>query len=145
MYRVASRFTFEAAHRLIDAYSEECVQNVHGHSYKVSITVASPTLNEDGMVMDFKLLKAWWSENFSDWDHSIFLHKDDPIAGVLDLGRTHILDVNPTAENMAAIILKRLQETDFRPSGGSFTVSVQETENNIATVSEDTVKGIRFS
>lgn len=136
-YSVSASFHFEAAHRLPDAYSKQCVENLHGHSYVAIITVTSAQLNEDGMVIDFGLLKDWWKQNFSDWDHAVFLHDTDQLAAECeDMGNAHVWDVPPTAENMAAKILERLQATDFRPQGGLYSVSVQETKDNLATVYE---------
>lgn len=46
MYTVQTQTSFEAAHRLynVDTYSEECRNNIHGHSYKVTIVVGRANL-----------------------------------------------------------------------------------------------------
>lgn len=79
-------FRFEMAHRLSCSYSEEC-QEVHGHSYKLEITVCSFFLNKDGMVIDFKLLKEAVQPIVDFFDHSFISEQD--------------VGYNPTAENMA--------------------------------------------
>ena len=59
MYKLQTQIEFEAAHRLydVDTYSEECRNNIHGHSYKVTFIIGRDELNSAGMVIDFKLLK----------------------------------------------------------------------------------------
>ncbi len=52
MYRVTKSFRFDAAHRLTDPYAGKCTR-LHGHSWRVAVTVRSSTLDPCGMVMDF--------------------------------------------------------------------------------------------
>ena len=61
--KVTKIFTFEMAHALLD-YDGAC-RNVHGHSYKLYVTIfgepiQSPGHPKDGMVMDFKDLELVW-------------------------------------------------------------------------------------
>jgi 6-pyruvoyltetrahydropterin/6-carboxytetrahydropterin synthase len=80
---VTCSFTFEAAHRL--AWHPGKCRNLHGHSYRLEVTVAGP-LDGNGVVVDFDLLKAIVDrEVIGQWDHR-------------DLNE--ILD-NPTAELLA--------------------------------------------
>ena len=58
--RVSKKFSFELAHALHN-YDGDC-KNIHGHSYKLIITLIGPILNENenpknGMVVDFKIIK----------------------------------------------------------------------------------------
>jgi len=58
--RVTKEFTFEMAHALWN-YDGPC-RNIHGHSYKLYVTVFGNTLLDNtstklGMVMDFSELK----------------------------------------------------------------------------------------
>ena len=83
MYTVKTKISFEAAHRLydVDTYSEECRQNVHGHSYKVTVIVGRKNLNRAGMVIDFKQLKEVLRDKIEKkYDHSCILKRTDPIA-----------------------------------------------------------------
>ena len=50
MYRTTKMFTFDAAHYLPG--HGKC-DRMHGHRWRVEITVAAETLNPQGMVMDF--------------------------------------------------------------------------------------------
>jgi 6-pyruvoyltetrahydropterin/6-carboxytetrahydropterin synthase len=80
---VTCSFTFEAAHRL--AWHTGKCRNLHGHSYRLEVTVAGP-LDGNGVVVDFDLLNATVGREVIDrWDHR-------------DLNE--ILD-NPTAELLA--------------------------------------------
>ena len=60
MIRITKEFKFEMAHAL-HGYDGLC-KNIHGHSYKLWVTIRGAVLNErthkkDGMVMDFAFLK----------------------------------------------------------------------------------------
>jgi len=54
-YKIYERIEFSAAHRLED-YQGKC-NELHGHNYLVEIWVESDNLNEQGMVVDFTVLK----------------------------------------------------------------------------------------
>lgn len=138
---VESFVTFEAAHRLYDVntYTKECRLNLHGHSYMVTCKVSRKTMNDAGMVVDFKLLKEVLKNKIEDpFDHSCILKADDPLARPVyeNCEKVHIVDENPTAEWMAEtffdIIEKALQERD--PELIVTLVSVRETDKNLATV-----------
>ena len=108
---VTRTFTFDAAHRLSD-YEGKC-KNIHGHTYKVKITV-SGELNDLGMIMDFGKLKELYQELVEDrFDHHLILKRKDElnenIGKVFPKGDKTITWVpyNPTAENMAMDIYDR--------------------------------------
>jgi 6-pyruvoyltetrahydropterin/6-carboxytetrahydropterin synthase len=80
---VTCSFTFEAAHRL--AWHPGKCRNLHGHSYRLEVTVAGP-LDDNGVVVDFDLLREIVErEVIGQWDHR-------------DLNE--VID-NPTAELLA--------------------------------------------
>lgn len=106
MFAVEYEHRFEAAHRL-PTHPGKC-RNLHGHSYRLVIQVTSPGLDNQGMVVDFALLKQtigqWIDEN---WDHNTILHKDDPLAVMPEAvfgRRPCTLNVMPTAEELARIV-----------------------------------------
>lgn len=142
MNTIETTISFEAAHRLydVDTYSSECRTSVHGHSYKVNIVVSRPILNDAGMVMDFKLFKKIVNEKITDvYDHSLILREIDPlVAAFNELApeqKLHVVKASPTAEWMAdhfaELLGLELAKHDIKLAVES--VSVQETENNIAT------------
>lgn len=82
--RVRRRFGFEAAHRLPN-HPGKC-RELHGHSFKLLVTVDGPVEENSGMVVDFSDLKRVVSERVIDrLDHRC---------------ANDLLD-NPTAENLA--------------------------------------------
>ena len=142
MHTVETVVSFEAAHRLYDVatYSEECRDNIHGHSYKVTFVVGREELNDAGMVVDFKLLKTIIRQQIEDvYDHSCILKNNDPLAEPIsaNCNKVILVDDNPTAEWMAKEYFNAIQPI-LSASDDQLkviSVSVQETENNIATYS----------
>ena len=54
MYEVTVEAGFSSGHYLRN-YKGKC-ENPHGHNYKVRVTLAGTTLDEAGLLLDFKLL-----------------------------------------------------------------------------------------
>lgn len=142
MYTVETKLSFEAAHRLYDVatFSEECKNNIHGHSYKVEVSVGREELNDASMVVDFKLLKMILRHDIEDkYDHSCIIKSNDPLAQVIhkNCEKVHIVDENPTAEWMAKKFFEDIQDAlkDIDYDLILNYVAVQETENNIAKYS----------
>lgn len=139
MHKLKTTISYEYAHRLYDVatYSEECRNNIHGHSGYLTVVVGRKTLNDAGMVIDFKLLKKILRECIEDvYDHSCILKSTDPISETIvnNCKKVHIVDENPTAEWMslhfASLIQCQLDLIDDQLKVVS--VAVQETERNIA-------------
>lgn len=140
MNTVETIVSFEAAHRLydVDTYSTECRDNIHGHSYKVKVVVGSENLNSAGMVVDFKKLKVVVKERIEDvYDHSCILRSTDPLVPAIrkECKKVIVVDESPTAEWMAKHYFALLTEDSRLDGIDILSVSVQETENNIATYS----------
>jgi 6-pyruvoyltetrahydropterin/6-carboxytetrahydropterin synthase len=51
MFLVTKEFRFESAH-FLPKYYGKC-ENLHGHSYRLQVTVKIPKLNDDGLAYDF--------------------------------------------------------------------------------------------
>lgn len=143
MYKLETRIEFEAAHRLYDTatYSEECRNNIHGHSYKVTYLIGGD-LNEAGMVIDFKLLKKIIRETVEQpYDHSCILKRSDPLCNEIigNCKKVHIVDENPTAEWMSKFYFDLVQTALIENGITNCKVlecRVQETEHNIAIYAE---------
>jgi 6-pyruvoyltetrahydropterin/6-carboxytetrahydropterin synthase len=105
MFSVTRELTFCYGHRLLQ-YEGKC-RHLHGHNGRAVITLAGPSLDALGMVMDFSRLKrvlgGWIDLHL---DHKMLLHRDDPVLPFLrQQGEpVYVLDVNPTAENIARLI-----------------------------------------
>ena len=117
MLTVTKHFGFEACHHL--PYYEGACHNVHGHSYKLDVTVEGQIIKDgpkQGMIIDFKDLKKIVKENVVDkLDHS-------------DLNEFY---ANPTAELMvtdiAYSIMQKLPKEVYLVS-----VKLWETEDSYA-------------
>lgn len=114
MFEVTREIDFCYGHRLLD-YGGKC-RYLHGHNGKAIVTVEAPQLDHRGMVLDFSDIKrvvaAWIDENL---DHRMILHRDDPVVPLLrDAGEPlYLLDVNPTAENIAKLIFEKTRDAGF--------------------------------
>ena len=104
--RITKEFKFEMAHALY-GYDGVCA-NIHGHSYRLWVTVRGEVKNEnghtkDGMLMDFTDLKSIVKPAIVDkYDHSLVLNANSPHAN-LDLSafnKVYYLDYQPTSENL---------------------------------------------
>lgn len=107
--RITKQFNFETGHALY-GYDGKC-KNVHGHSYKLSVTVigtpiADATNVKYGMVIDFgDLKKIVSSEIVNKFDHATVFNKNTPhieLARELEK-RDHsviLVDYQPTSEMM---------------------------------------------
>ncbi|GBD36970.1 hypothetical protein HRbin36_02100 [bacterium HR36] len=134
MYRVSREIYFCYGHRLLN-YEGKC-RFLHGHNGKAIITLESPDLDARGMVMDFtqikRVIQGWIDANL---DHKMILHRDDPIIPHLrQLGEPfYVLDVNPTAENIARLIYDYARKEGFP----IVSVSLWETESCYATYASE--------
>lgn len=106
MYEVIKKLEISAAHRLNLSYDSPC-SNLHGHNWAVTVYLRSKTLNQDGMIMDFKHIKNKIEKRL---DHKIINEE---------------VDFNPTAENLAKFICDELAPFCYR-------ADVTESENNTA-------------
>jgi 6-pyruvoyltetrahydropterin/6-carboxytetrahydropterin synthase len=119
MYYIKRHFSFAGGHRL--SKHEGLCKNIHGHNYDVWVTIRSPKLNENDMVMDFGDLKGIVEPYLSQYDHCLIVNKKDvhwmkPLADEMGF-RTTIMDHDdrdPTAEVMAEIFFKFINDTFTR-------------------------------
>jgi 6-pyruvoyltetrahydropterin/6-carboxytetrahydropterin synthase len=115
--RITKEFSFETGHALY-GYDGKC-RNVHGHSYKLSVTViGTPVTTADhvklGMVIDFGDLKKIVREEVVDpFDHATVFNRNTPhleLANeLMERGHKVILaDYQPTSENMVIDFADRI-------------------------------------
>jgi 6-pyruvoyltetrahydropterin/6-carboxytetrahydropterin synthase len=114
--RVTKEFSFEMAHVLWN-YDGPC-RNVHGHSYRLFVTVCGLPLEDpdnpkNGMVLDFTdLKKIVKKEIISVFDHAVVVNKgfDEEKTGMFFrlFGNTVIVDYQPTCENLVADFALRI-------------------------------------
>jgi len=107
--RITKLFTFETGHAL-HGYDGKC-KNVHGHSYKLEVTVIGSPINDinhikNGMVIDFGDLKKIVNKEIVDeFDHATVFNKNTPHADLAKemQNRGHnviLVNYQPTSENM---------------------------------------------
>jgi len=137
MYRVSKSVSFCYGHRLLN-YHGKC-QYLHGHNARAVITLENRVLDECGMVKDFSELKRLvWEWLDSEIDHTLLLHKDDPILPLLqDRGeRVTVMKENPTAEVIARMIYEYVAAQDFPV----IDVTLWETETSYASYSNSPLR-----
>lgn len=114
--RITRRLEFDAGHRIPD-HASQC-RHLHGHRYALEVTLSGDVIRADGspvngMVMDFGEVKAIAKSHVVDaWDHAFLVyHGDRAVADFLASlpgHKTVVLDVVPTAENLAALAFRIL-------------------------------------
>ena len=138
--RITKLFSCETGHALY-GYDGKC-RNVHGHSYKLSVTVVGVPINDPnhvkyGMVIDFTDLKKIVKEEIVDvFDHATVFNKNTPhveLAKELEQRGHNVLLVNyqPTSEMM---VIDFAQKIKLRlPSTIALhSLKLQETESSYA-------------
>ena len=142
--RITKEFSFETGHALY-GYDGKC-RNVHGHSYKLSVTVlgtpiADPNHVKQGMVIDFGDLKKIVNEEIVDvFDHATVFNKNTPhieLANELSK-RNHqviLVDYQPTSENMIVDFANRIKSR-LPENVQLFSLNLRETATSFAELFE---------
>lgn len=122
MFELSVEVSFSAAHQLRE-YQGKC-ENMHGHNWKVQVSVMAETLNEIDLAIDFHDLKRMANEVIAPLDHA-FLNDIFPFT-----------EKNPSSENMAKWIFDSMKKkiTDERVRVSA--VSVWESDTASATYYE---------
>ena len=111
-FEITTTRVFAAAHQL--RLYDGTLEPVHGHNWRVTVTVAAPQLDSIGVVMDF---------------HELERMVDQVIGPMHNRHLNEVLAINPSAENVALQIGRSLQ----LPDGISLvSVEVWETDENSA-------------
>jgi len=138
--RITKQFSFETGHALY-GYDGKC-RNVHGHSYKLSVTVIGSPIEDLqhvklGMVIDFGDLKKIVKEEIVDvFDHATVFNKNTPhveLAHELSERGHNVLlvDYQPTSEKMILDFAEKIQKR--LPKGISLhSLKLQETDTSYA-------------
>jgi len=114
MFRVTREINFCYGHRLLN-YEGKC-KHLHGHNGRALVTIETSQLDGRGMVLDFSEIKRVLSRWIAGaLDHRMVLHRDDPAVPALQqLGEpVFLMDVNPTAENLARLIFDEAARQGF--------------------------------
>lgn len=138
--RITKQFSFETGHALY-GYDGKC-KNVHGHSYKLSVTViGNPIMDATnvkyGMVIDFADLKKIVKTEIVDvFDHASVFNKNTPhveLAKELEVRGHNVLlvDYQPTSEMMVTDFAAKIKR--YLPQNIQlYALKLQETDSSFA-------------
>jgi len=121
MYRLTILTQFAAAHNLIN-YQGDC-ENLHGHNWKVEVTVAAKQLDKAGLGIDFKILKRETNQVLDQLDHK-YLNDLAPFK-----------EVSPSSENIARFLFEELIRMFTTENVTVEKVTVWESEKACASYS----------
>ncbi len=68
MYEITVSSHFSGAHRL--RYLHGKCEELHGHNWKIEVSVVSDRLNKEGVVIDFQILKQKLEKALKSLDHT---------------------------------------------------------------------------
>ena len=137
--RVTKEFGFESAHALWN-YDGKC-KNVHGHSYRLFVTViGTPIADENnvklGMVLDFGDLKKIVNQNIIDrFDHALVLSNKAEIKNIREVNqmfdRFEVVNYQPTCENFIVDFANIIKDK-FPANVKLFSLRLYETPSSFA-------------
>lgn len=145
--RLTRQFSFEMAHAL-PAYEGKC-RNIHGHSYRLAVTVeGTPVCQagapDDGMVIDFARLKQAVTQAVVEpFDHALVLPRvegvqaSDAVLPQEDASfggygaKLLVVDFQPTTENLL-MHFARLLEGALPEGTRLYSIRLSETEHSSA-------------
>ena len=130
--RITRRLEVDAGHRIPD-HRSQC-RHLHGHRYALEITLSGEVIERNGdpangMVMDFGDIKTIALREVVElWDHAFLVYAGDKqVRDFLESMTDHktvVLDVVPTAENLATLAF-RLLEPHYKHAYGNNLKLVQ--------------------
>ncbi len=141
LYELITHDYFDSAHFLAD-YHGKC-ENLHGHRWKVEVTISSNELGDAGterdMVCDFNDFKRIVKDTVATFDHTFLVEEGTlsptTISALESEGFTiKLLPFRTTAENLAKNFFDLFSEKGLNVS----KVEVDETPNNRAVYRKDT-------
>jgi 6-pyruvoyltetrahydropterin/6-carboxytetrahydropterin synthase len=121
MYEVTIKKSFSAAHR-ISEIGGNC-EALHGHNFLVEDSVAAESLNEEGLLIDFRVVKQWTEEILAQLDHT-YLNELD-----------YFQNMNPSSEQIARLLYERIDAKARQAQVRLSRVTVWESDNSCATYS----------
>ncbi len=122
MYEVTIIKSFSAAHLLAEI-GGKC-EELHGHNFKVEATVGADTLTEEGILIDFRLVKKWLKEILDEMDHQ---HLND---------LPFFAGKNPSSENIACHVYSAMKARTGTSGVAVIRVKVWESENAAVSYKE---------
>ncbi len=128
MYEVTVEDVFSSAHRLRN-YKGKC-ESMHGHNWKVQVTVGGKCPDGNGLLIDFHLVKESLKKVLDALDHS-------------DLNKLPFFRKrNPTSENICFYIYKKMEDGLKKHPVNVMRVTVWESDKQCASYFEAKTGGI---
>jgi 6-pyruvoyltetrahydropterin/6-carboxytetrahydropterin synthase len=121
MYEVTIKKSFSAAH-LLKEIGGKC-EELHGHNFLVEVSVASESLNSEGLLIDFRVVKRWTDEVLEQLDHK-YLNEIE-----------YFKNINPSSEQLARFLYDRISEKSRQVNVTLLRVTVWESDNSRVTYS----------
>jgi 6-pyruvoyltetrahydropterin/6-carboxytetrahydropterin synthase len=116
MYEVTIKKSFSAAH-LLKEIGGKC-EELHGHNFLVEVSVVSESLNSEGLLIDFRVVKRWTDEVLEQLDHK-YLNEIE-----------YFRNINPSSEQLARFLYDRISEKSQQTNVTLSRVTVWESENS---------------
>jgi 6-pyruvoyltetrahydropterin/6-carboxytetrahydropterin synthase len=123
MYHLTVHTQFAAAHNLLH-YQGDC-ENLHGHNWKVEVTVGARQLDRSGLGIDFKVLKRETKKILDHLDHT-YLNQLPAFQ-----------EVSPSSENIARYLFEQLAAIFNDGNVKVEKVNVWESDYACASFTED--------
>ncbi|MBQ9788700.1 MAG: 6-carboxytetrahydropterin synthase QueD [Lentisphaeria bacterium] len=123
MFELEISREFSAAH-MLRGYNGDC-SKMHGHNYGVVAVLRAKKLDEIGIAVDFKKLKANLDEILNEFDHTNL--SENPL----------FKDINPTSEVLAMTIYKKLSAVFNSENVKVYQIKIRESATSCATYFEE--------
>ncbi|MDP1989939.1 MAG: 6-carboxytetrahydropterin synthase QueD [Syntrophales bacterium] len=116
MYEVTIKKSFSAAH-LLKEIGGKC-EELHGHNFLVEVSIVSESLNSEGLLIDFRVVKRWTDEILEQLDHK-YLNEIE-----------YFKSINPSSEQLARFLYDRISEKSRQANVTLSRVTVWESDNS---------------
>lgn len=146
--RITRHEEFEVAH-LLPGYNGGCGR-LHGHTYKIEVTVQGDQKEQFDMVADFKIVKQAIKDVVP--DHYFVYYKEDEISKkIADVLRSYNIDCieypfYTTAENMVTYYANTIEDILRNTYGLDVCIAevkLWETTNSYATWKKEDYENVR--
>lgn len=122
MYHLTIQTHFAAAHNLLN-YDGDC-ENLHGHNWKVEVTVSTEKLDDAGLGIDFKILKKNTNKVMDLLDHK-YLNDLEPFR-----------EVSPSSEHISKYIYDEMVRNLADKEVTVEKITVWESDNACASYTQ---------
>ena len=123
MFEITVYSHFAGAHRL--RYLRGRCEKLHGHNWKIEVSVVSNRLNREGIVLDFGILKQKVEQVVKTLDHT-YLNE-----------LPYFVKIEPSSENIARYIFKKMEKEVSRYRAKLKRVTAWESDTSSAAYWEN--------